>query len=46
MSAIDPSETELLDRVYAYWSAVDPDLGAAVKSKVEASERGNTRLQD
>ncbi len=42
---IDPSETELLERVYAYWSAVDPDLGAAVKSGVEGSaERGNHRL--
>ena len=46
VSAIDPSETELLERVYAYWSAVDADLGVAIKSKVEASERGTHRLRD
>ncbi|MFB9260943.1 catalase [Dietzia aerolata] len=46
VSAIDPSETELLERVYAYWTAVDPDLGAAVKAKVEAGPRGNHRLND
>lgn len=46
VSAIHPSETDLLERVYAYWSAVDADLGAAIKSKVEAGERGNHKLND
>lgn len=41
---IDPTETDLLERVFAYWAAVDPDLGAAVKAKVESSDRGNHRL--
>ena len=46
VSAIDPSETELLDRVYAYWTAVDEGLGRAVKAGVEASPRGNHTLQE
>ena len=46
VSAIDPSETELLDRVYAYWAAVDQGLCEAVKAGVEASPRGNHTLQE
>ena len=43
---IDPSETELLERVYAYWSAVDPELGNNVRKGVEGlAERGNHRLR-
>ena len=42
VAKIDPSETDLLERVYAYWSAVDEELGANVRKGVEgASERGN-----
>jgi len=41
---IDPSETELLERVYAYWAAVDEGLGSKVRSAVEAlPQRGNHR---
>ena len=46
VSAIHPDETELLDRVYAYWAAVDEGLCQAVKAGVEAGPRGNHRLQD
>ena len=46
VSAIDPSETELLGRVYAYWAAVDQGLCEAVQSKVEAGPRGNHTLQE
>lgn len=42
VAKIDPSETDLLERIYAYWAAVDSELGATVKQKVEATtERGN-----
>ncbi|MFN3602625.1 MAG: catalase-related domain-containing protein, partial [Dietzia sp.] len=46
VSKIDPSETELLERVYAYWTAVDPDLGNAVRTGVESGPRGNHRRQE
>ena len=46
VSAIHPDETELLERVYAYWAAVDEGLCQAVKAGVEAGPRGNHRLQD
>ena len=43
---IDPSETDLLERVYAYWAAVDEGLGAKVRDAVEAlPKRGNQRLR-
>ncbi len=45
VSAIDPSETELLDRVYAYWGAVDETLGQKVRDGVEANpDRGDAKL--
>ena len=43
---IDPSETDLLERVYAYWSAVAPELGDAVRKGVESlPQRGTHRLE-
>ena len=45
VSKVHPDETELLERVYAYWGAVDEGLGKAVKDKVEANpNRGRQRL--
>jgi catalase len=46
VSKIDPSETELLERVYAYWAAVDQGLCEAVKAGVESGPRGNHRRQE
>ena len=46
VSKIDPSESELLERVFAYWTAVAPELGTAVRSAVESGPRGDHRLQD